>query len=179
MKFKILTIILIMALGNMVFADDISDVLNKEKNRLSGNTQETTIKQEKAQETTTIKQVETTIREIAKEETTKITETTKETIPKKNNIANKDETTDAYVQNMEIYDGMEFSDLIAEEVIYLNNAKYDYSMFIRILNVDKDTSFIINDGETILNAYSSLKDINEYITRYDFVVFSKYNRKSN
>ena len=69
-------------------------------------------------------------------------------------------------------------DLIAEEILELNDVKYDYSNFIMLLNVDKSVNFNI-DGEILINSETPLNYINQYITPNDFVVFSKYSKKNN
>lgn len=97
-----------------------------------------------------------------------------------NDNLNVFETTNAFVSFIEEdYKDFTLRDLIAEEIIELNDTKYDYSSFIMIINIDKTANFIINDGEIIINYETPLNYINQYITPNDFILFSNYSKKSN
>lgn len=170
MKIKGLLLFLsICLLTNLTYASDIEDILKKEKQRIKTES----IKDIKETEKTTQnKEIIKNIEDDAKNNK----------VASESNIAVIDdieETTDAYVADLNEYQDMTISDLIAEEIIKLNETKYDYSSFIKLLNIDKNTNFIVNDGEIILNSGSDINYINQYITKKDFIVFSKYSKKNN
>lgn len=185
MRVRLLIIAFVLSLNSLSFADDISDILTKEKTRLENSIEESSINEASESVKETTKKIEETTK--AKETAKKVDETIKaqnveeETTEKKLKktafVGEKIKETQPNILSEYAY--MTLSDIIAEEIISLNDTKYDYSVFLAIMNIDKSVNFIINSGDAVLNYKSDLDYVNQFIDENDFVVFSKFNKKNN